>query len=81
MILILGVWIYNDIILRPIFRKMLPRLTNEDSKHDEEMKHGQDFEISYGSPAPTKSPSAGKTEESIAIRDISHSVIENIQGL
>ena len=81
MILILGVWIYNDIILRPIFRKMLPRLTNEDSKHDEEMKHGQDFEKSYGSPAPVKSPSAGKTEESIAIRDISHSVIENIQGL
>ena len=48
MILILGVWIYNDIILRPIFRNMLPRLLNEVSKHDGETKHGQDFEESYG---------------------------------
>ena len=81
MILILGVWIYNDIILRPIFRKLFPRTTNEDSKHDGEMKHGEDFEKSYGSPAPTKSPSAGKTEKSIASRDISNSVIGNVQGL
>ena len=81
MILILGVWIYNDIILRPIFRKILPGLTNEVSKHDGETKHGQDFEESYGSPSPTKSPSAGKTEEIIAIRDISKSVAENIHGL
>ena len=81
MILILGVWIYNDIILRPIFRKMLPGLTNEVSKHDGETKHGQDFEESYGSPSPTKSPSARKTEEFIAIRDTTKSGIENIQGL
>ena len=81
MILILGVWIYNDIILRPIFRNMLPRLTNEVSIHDGQTKHEQDFEKSCGSPAPTKSPSAGKTEECIAIRDISKYVVENIHGL
>ena len=60
---------------------MFPWLTIEDSKHDGEMKHGQDFEKSCGSPAPTKSLSAGKTEESIAIWDISFFVIENIRGL
>ena len=77
MILILGVWIYNDIILMPVFRKMFPRLADKDSisKQDGEMKHGEDFETSYGSPTPTESPNAGKTEQSTATRDISNSVI------
>ena len=39
------------------------------------MKHGEDFETSYGSPTPTESPNAGKTEQSTATRDISNSVI------
>lgn len=39
------------------------------------MKHGEDFETSYGSPTPTESPNAGKTEQSTATRDTSNSVI------
>ena len=75
MVLIIGVWIYNDIILRPIFRKMLLMLKNE------ETKQGEDTEESYDLPsAPTKSTKSTNLQESSAIRDMSNSVMY-IQGL
>ena len=49
------------------FTKFFQSFVDKFMLYDGEMKHGQDFEKSSGSPAPTKSLSAGKTEESIAI--------------
>ena len=61
--MIIGVWIYNDIILRPIFIKMFPRLTTGDAPHAGETKNGENYEDSHELPDPTNTISAGKTKE------------------
>ena len=77
MILTLGVWIYNDIILRPIFRKVFPRLTRDDPTQDGEARHQENYHESYELPAPTKSTgSAEKTEESTLSLDFQKIVRE-----
>ena len=68
MILIIGVWIYNDIIIRPICRKMCQRMKIG--------THGENNEESFDLPAQTKSTSAGKTEESDLSLDVQHTVTE-----
>ena len=81
MILILGVWVYNDIFLRPIFRKMFPRSSNQDKPQDRETNHGVSYDESYELPVATKNTNSGKTEESMTIRKMSNFANENIQGL
>ncbi len=77
MILILGVWIYNDIILRPIFRKVFPRLTREDPTQDGETRNQENYDESYELPAQTKSTSiAEKKEESTLSLDVQKIVRE-----
>ena len=79
MILILGVWIYNDIILRPIFKKVFPRLPREDPTQDGEKRNRENYHESYELPAPTKSTSsadAEKKEESMLSLDVEKIVRE-----
>ena len=77
MILILGVWIYNDIILRPILSKVFPRLTREGPTQDGETRNRENCDESYELPAPTKTTiSAEKTEESTLSLDVQKIVIE-----
>ena len=77
MILILGVWIYNDIILRPIFNKVFPRLPREDPTQDGEKRNRENYHESYELPAPTKSTSsAEKKEESTLSLDVQKIVSE-----
>ena len=64
-ILIIGVWVYNDIIIRPICRKMIPKMKIGN--------HGENNEESYELP---KSTSAGKTEEDKLSLDVQHTVTE-----
>ena len=68
MTLIIGVWIYNDIIIRPICRKMFPRMNVG--------KDGENHEESYDLPTQTKSTSAGKTEEGELSLDVQHTMME-----
>ena len=81
MILILGVWVYNDIILGPTFRKMLPRLTNQDKPQDGDTNHGENHDESNALPAPANHTSSAKTEERMTTRAVSNFANENIQGL
>ena len=81
MILILGVWVYNDIIIRPIFMKMFPGLTNQDKPQDGETNHGENYEESYELPAQAKYTSSRKTEERMTIREMSNFSNANLQGL
>ena len=68
MILIIGVWIYNDIIIRPICKKMCPRLKIG--------THGENNEETYELPAQTKSTNTKKTEEGELSLDVQHTVTE-----
>ena len=77
MILILGVWIYNEIIIRPMFRKVFPRLTREDPTQDGETGNREHYDESYELPAQTKSTSsAEKKEESTLSLDVQKIVRE-----
>jgi len=64
-ILIIGVWVYNDIIIRPICRKMIPKMKIGN--------HGENNEEFYELP---KSTSVGKTEEDKLSLDVQHTVTE-----
>ena len=77
MILILGVWIYNDIILRPFFRKVFPRLTREDPTQDGETMNQENYDESYELHGSTKSTiSAEKKEETTLSLDVQKIVRE-----